>query len=124
MPDHKKAAPRGRFFVVRIQKSRTSEEAGLTTSESDTGVSRSVQGVQPRTDERLCDEFMSQSYTPDQIHISAAGKKGEGAKKIAKRINHGKLKKYSKFDRSSSRLQKQHAKTLADIMKLKANHGR
>lgn len=56
--------------------------------------------------------------------ISAAGKKGEGAKKIAERINHGKLKKYSKFDRSSSRLQKQHAKTLADIMKLKANQGR
>ena len=110
--------------MVRIQKSRTSEEAGLTTSESDTGVSRSVQGVQPRTDERLCGEFMSQSYTPDQIHISAAGKKGEGSKKIAERINHGKLKKYSKFDRSSSRLQKQHAKTLADIMKLKANHGR
>lgn len=56
--------------------------------------------------------------------ISAAGKKGEGAKKIAERVNHGKLKKYSKFDHSSSRLQKQHAKTLADIMKLKANGGR
>ena len=79
---------------------------------------------QPAADERLCDEFMSQSYTPDQIHISAAGKKGEGSKKIAERINHGKLKKYSKFDRSSSRLQKQHAKILADIMKLKAHHGR
>lgn len=51
--------------------------------------------------------------------INAAGKKGEGVKKMAAQLNNGKLSSYSKYDRASSHLQQQHAKTLKDIMQAK-----
>ena len=51
--------------------------------------------------------------------INAAGKKGEGVKKMAAQLNHGKLSSYSKYDRAPSHLQKRHAKTLKDIMQAK-----
>ena len=51
--------------------------------------------------------------------INATGKKGDGVKKMAAQINNGKLSSYSKYDRAPSHLQKQHAKTLKDIMQAK-----
>ncbi len=51
--------------------------------------------------------------------INAAGKKGEGVKKMAAQLNNGKLSSYSKYDRAPSHLQQQHAKTLKDIMQAK-----
>jgi len=56
-------------FGIRV---RTYEEVGSTTSESRTEVRRSVQGAQPKTDERsgtsIAKQCRGQSYSPDQLY--------------------------------------------------------
>ena len=65
-------------------------------------------------------EKLSQAEVLQMVKdINAAGKKGEGVKKMAAQLNNGKLSSYSKYDCASSHLQKQHTKTLKNIMQAK-----
>lgn len=51
--------------------------------------------------------------------IKAVGNKGEGAKQMALKKNHGKLSTFSKFNHAPKHLQKKHINNLKDLMKLK-----
>ena len=51
--------------------------------------------------------------------VKQAGDKGEGVKQMAAKLSHGRLSSYSKYDKASPALQKQHIKNLKELMQAK-----